>query len=412
MLAHSKVKTFQEELDEKTAKHSYAGMYRPPKFDKRAQERGRKSLFVSYGIKENIETKGIVTCCKKNMIYFNCSICDIHIKFIVPNYITYMNWKVVEFHQHNFDEHIFTVNGKIWNKPHRTDEFMEIFPIDKMATADDKDISFINLDCLLCKEKYPRKVIKNITRYVKYLIRRYMEERKENEYVARCTLMNEVHDTFMDRAHRHLLDCPKINEIRKSLFGEDNRVEHNRLADGIRHEIYTAMAKYRPPTNDPNIAKYGYILTVEKCKCGDGCTVECKLCGIKHDANINGYTNIRNKYELIIRRHIVGSAGIVNFDYTDLLAPINRRQVYKGRIVTHRQYNYVQDVMEEKQKEIPVYVCDGYKCAVCGMEYETCESDGLGVSVMPNKTIVLTHLAECVESSRQEIINSGRLCIA
>ena len=406
MLPYSKTKTIQEEIDTRTAKHTKKGSYRAPKLivDNASLDPYGEPTFAKYGIKK---CKDINSCCRKNMVYFDCNICDIHIKYLVPQYLNYIPWNSAsKSHVHDFGKRIFLVNGNVWNWHWDYDAIIsKVFPVDGIKQfRDDETTIFAEVKCLLCDKLYDYDRLVSINTGIWYKVRKIIGG-KNASYDDIHKAGRNIHQTILRNVNRHIKICPQVHKIRKSLSGDDGRAEHDRLANEIRKLIDERMIVLSNLPRDFDCeSKYNYIMKVERCECNSGYIVECKICGVRHDVSkYSKYGGIINAYITILRKHFSINIGTLKHNPADILTPINRRQHYNGFVEEYE--GYIDGVWTKGQREIPTWICDGYKCAICGLEYDS------GRNEVPNKDLVLAHTEECIAANRQAVIDSGRLCL-
>jgi hypothetical protein len=96
-----------------------------------------------------------------------------------------------------------------------------------------------------------------------------------------------------------------------------------------------------------------------------------------------------------------------------MIIEVNRKLVNHGRTGIRETVEWNAGKMTRGKEivNVPTWKFDGYKCVICGVEYEQYGDDSGSVeSRLPGKLVVETHLNECTVANRQTIRDEGRLC--
>jgi len=354
-------------------------------------------------------TKNTV-CCERYKVHFHCSFCNICIKQdykIKGTNVTPIAGILDDMKAEHSHGEIFAI----------TDDFLDRKLEKNVGIADIMYHEYtieerqkyhrnmpciencvINLKCLLCDEYYHRNSILELNHSI-LLSRPYSEM---------TTILHNV-------INFHLAKCRAVPEIRKAESAATETLREQIVAR-LKATYETISAGYNPfnymKKYDPT--KWSYIIDVEKCRCGDSLIVICKICGCEHKAELPTLNHMTGIYRCIVKNHITVTKSSITHDYRDMLAAVDRKLIDRGRNEIRDEINWTGAGKTVKQKivSVPDWEFDGYKCVICGVEYEQHDNDAAASSRVPDKLLVEMHLEECLTANRQKIRDEGRLCTA
>lgn len=313
------------------------------------------------GLKTDETIKNIV-CCPKNMLYYECSFCDIKIKKVVNNYVGFIARLPQHWHggkdayeestkkYGDWSSYPFLINGMSGDAllSHAGQTIMS-------AIIMNPEPQHIRVTCVFCKEYYEN------TEWYHQSIR--------TNYPAGVTwksifeLIKYANKSFK----KHYLKCDEIKSVRKLCVEFAIYEEKRTLCEKLDESIKKEEARFIGPMTDipENLS---YLLKAEMCKCGDNQIVECKICN----------TKLSRKYDTIDRRYYYGI-----YDHV-------AKSHFKS--FKNKKYGDYRDAAFKSGKS--------YYCCICGDEYDSID-----------KELVLSHFAGCLELNREKILSTGNTCI-
>lgn len=142
----------------------------------------------------------------------------------------------------------------------------------------------------------------------------------------------------------------------------------------------------------------GMIIESKRCDCGRKFVTTCKICG----ASRKDWRGYISSYELCAKRHLTKTPKM---DIRDVLTPINPQIVGACVCVTEKDVEDNYRHVESNDNCKYFMKCDGYMCAICGVEYADTSKK------IPPRAIVLGHLKKCIEENKESIRRYGQYCV-
>lgn len=394
---HNRIEEFKNNMDVETVKHTLYGQYNSPHLTNK-----HANPFLKISIR-NV-TNG--TCCPRVLCDIRCNLCDMKISMIVKgdnndySFIA-MKRKIPELHRHEFDGtilkimnipisdrsklHNLSIGGGAWN----------VGTISKLFRKN-KSLS-VPIKCGLCGWEQIREFLPG-----GYELRNNIED--DDNYGVSDTIFKHA---FYE-INWHLRDnCKEIHKERKDASAKYSHDREN-IIEMINKTEYDYMKETAGSiardaslfSNGENTRAYSMVIEEKKCECGTHTYHCCLLCGCK--SNLNVRDGLSTFYKRIISGHFRAARTHIKFDYTDTLTPINHRKISNVMTVIRNEYDYDTRTYKPVSAYVPKWICDGYKCSICGVLYEAGE--------VPGRDIVVKHVRACIKENREKIIESGLLC--
>lgn len=313
------------------------------------------------------ETIKNIVCCPKNMLYYECSFCDIKIKKVVNNYIDFI--ATYPHHWHGGDSYGELVKkyGDWASSPFlindmNIDTLLSDAGINVMsAIIANPEPQHIRVKCAFCKEYYD-----NTEWYHRGARDRYHPAGVNAAGVGLASMFDLV--KYANKSFKqHYLKCDEIKSARRLCIEDAIHREKQELCDKLDESVKREESKFIGPMMDiPD--DLSYLLRAKMCDCGDNQIVECKICN----------TKLSRKYEFVDKRYYYG--------IYDHVAKSHFKSFKKNK------YGDYRDAAFKSGRS--------YHCVICGDEYENVD-----------KELILNHFAGCLESNREKILATGNRCI-
>lgn len=305
-----------------------------------------------------IETRKIPheRCCPEYLIEVSCILCGIITRTISSNNDRRITRQIREsfekLHKHN--SVLVLSNGE---------DYQEL-----MADMG-KKYENMSLQCNFCGKKIHE---------VNYLIS-----------LAKTVMLRELCESYSQ--HLSEDECVKNIDSHKASIDEIIDAVNKSIADNGPHKY----ADYFLPKYDKELMNI--IVKQRKCECGRQYITECNICGVARKDNrmlVSGYERCAKKH---FSKH-------PQMNIRDVITAINPRLMETCTCETeedmkksyrHRHYGKCKFFMK----------CDGYMCAICGVEYTDASKK------LPPRAIVLGHLKKCIEENKESIRRYGNYCI-
>lgn len=223
----------------------------------------------------------------------------------------------------------------------------------------------------------------------------------------------EIVQALQHRFRDHLRGCKKVKELRIqsiNMTTQDKMELSVAISDKIREMISanktsTMTAKEERMTFYDDNKKFdkefiSLLFDVDRCECGDAFIYTCAICGNKRKNNNYAW----EEYNRIVRHHLrYAPTGT----HTDIIAPINPKingictcanEEEKG----DKFHGYGDDNADNDCEFYLSY--EGFKCAICGVEYET------ETGKKPPRDVVIEHVKTCLAENREFYSKNGYSC--
>lgn len=304
-------------------------------------------------------------CCDEYLLNVSCGLCDINTNFITPHIHRGMTDDIVQalnkLHKHS--------NPIILSTGIDINELLLAAPNKKQLDPFENAIVM----CSLCN---------TVVCSVKYLIAETCDLRYERGY----RMMNLIKNKFND--HVAESECCRDNEALKGNVEEFIDCVNNILSRSDDKPIRNA--NIYPEGNFTELMNL--IVSTKQCECGKSQVHTCNICGTEQK-NINSH---ERQYERIITSHFTKN---VKYNINDVITQINPKPV--GFCNCKDDDEKAEDYYHRFSDNCIYYTtCDGYKCAICGLEY----------GEMPSNELVICHLKKCINEMRPTIRRYGHFC--
>lgn len=305
-------------------------------------------------------------CCSEYILTVSCVLCGIFTKFITENTRWNIKRDIVESVEnlHKHTKVLVLSNGK---------DYQELI-------SNVKNIGQFKGMRILCG--FCNKTVVGVDELI--------ESIKNYRHGSLDTIMKDLSRSY--NLHLTYDECIKNLDSHKANI--DNLIDRvNGILDVnkiIRND------EYFPPYYDKEYV--GMIIEHKKCYCGSKFVTTCNICGISRKDD-RGYVS---SYELCAKRHLTKTPKM---NIRDVLTPINPKIVGTCTCVTEKDVE-THYMHRRSGNNCSFFMkCDGYICAICGVEYAD------NSKKMPPRAVVLGHLKKCIEENKESTRRYGQYCV-